>query len=77
MKIKNVILAGAGCIVGFVSCGVLTIKKILKNDKMKNAVKEIICDKVEWSLYGKISQPKNRSWVNYYHYDYNYSSRDR
>lgn len=41
MKAKNIILVGVGGIVGFVSCGVLTTKKILENDKMRNAVKQI------------------------------------
>lgn len=76
MKAKNIILVGAGGIVGFVSCSVLTTKKILENDKMRNAVKQIIYDKVGWILYGEIPQSKNRSRVSYYQY-YNHSSYDR
>lgn len=68
MKGKNIILVGTGAIVGFISCGVLTTKKILENDRTRDALRQIIADKVEQILFGDTPQPKNCSGVNYRSY---------
>lgn len=68
MKSKNMILVGTGAIVGFISCGVLTIKKILENDRTRDALRQIIVDKVEQILFGDTPRPKNSPKVSYRSY---------
>lgn len=68
MKAKDIILVGIGVVAGFVSCSILVIKTILRIDKMRDALKQIICDRVEWILYGETPQSNNRSRVSYQSY---------
>lgn len=68
MKGKNIILVGTGTIVGFISCGVITIKKLLENDRTREELKKIIGDKVEFFLFGETSRTGKRSNVSYQHY---------
>lgn len=68
MKGKNIILVGTGAVVGFISCGVITIEKLLENDRTRKALKQIIHDKVEFFLFGEASQTGKRSTVSYQHY---------
>lgn len=68
MKGKSIILVGTGIIIGFISCGVFTIKKILENDRMRITLKQIISDKIGWLLFGDTSRTKNRSNISYQSY---------
>lgn len=68
MNRKNIILVGTGAIVGFISCGVITIEKLLGNDRTRKALKQIISDKVAFFLFGEASQTEKSSNVSYQHY---------
>lgn len=68
MKGKNIILVGAGTIMGFVSCGVITIEKILESDRMREALKQVVLDKVCWILFVDTPRPNNQSKVSYRSY---------
>ena len=68
MKGKNIILIGVGAIVGFISGGVFAIKKILENDRTRDALRQTISEKVERILFGDKPQSKSHSRVSYRSY---------
>lgn len=74
MKSKSIILLGTGGIVGFVSCGVLIAKRALKNETMREILKQIICDKADQILYGGKSRYRRPCRVSYSNY---YNCRDK
>lgn len=65
MKRKSIILVGTGAVIGFISCGVIVIKKILENERTRAALKCIISDKVEWFLYGDAPRNSTASKTSY------------
>lgn len=68
MKIKSIILMGIGFTVGFISCGVFVAKKILESERMAQALKQAIADKIAYLLWGGF-QHKRPSHVDYASYD--------
>lgn len=74
MKGKNIILVGTGAVVGFISCEIVTTKKLFENDRTREALVQIISDKIETFLFGEVHQRRNHSKVSYQSY---YDSKSR
>lgn len=66
MKGKSIILVGIGAAIGFISCGVIVIKKILENERTRDALKCIVSDKIEWLLYGDATRNSKTSYGSFY-----------
>lgn len=74
MNTKTVIAFGVGTTAGFITCGVIGIKKIISSNEMKKAVTQIITNKIEKLLYGNTIPRRTNSRLSYSRYYQTYKS---
>jgi hypothetical protein len=69
-KVRTIVTFVAGVSVGFISCGALAVRSVLKSDELREAAANVLADKIAGFLVPEVKDTARKERISYMGYYY-------